>query len=75
MHNLRAEYPIRNQIVITHDSRGSTKFHELELEHTQALLDRGMGFVHRIRTTKAFSGSYINFKIVETAKGYIRGVF
>ena len=35
------EYPIRNQLEITHDSRGNTRFHELELEHTQALLEEG----------------------------------
>ena len=28
------------KIEITHDSSGSTRFHELELEHTQALFGR-----------------------------------
>ena len=41
VHNSRPEYPIRNQLEITHDSRGSTRFHELEFEHTQALLEEG----------------------------------
>ena len=36
VHNLRPEYPLKNQIEITHDSRSNTRFHELELEHTQA---------------------------------------
>ena len=34
-----------------------------------------LGLVHRFKAIKAFSGSYINFEIVKTSKGYIRGVF
>ena len=34
-----------------------------------------LGLFHRIRTIKTFPESYINFKIIKTAKGYTRGVF
>ena len=34
-----------------------------------------LGLFHRIRTIKTFPESYINFKIIKTAKGYTQGVF
>ena len=55
-------------------------YYSISLNTPKRFLEKGknfvyLGLVHQFKAIKAFSGSYINFEIVKTSKGYIRGVF